>query len=92
MKQLWQTDDGQLFETQAEAKAHEAFQFEQWLAEMPVMDLNHVIQTMDDVDKDQWYGTEKDIGLYVAQHAYSLFKQDPDLVQFARRHAAPVDE
>jgi len=62
--------DGQVFDEHGEAKTHEHLLFVSWLMTKPQIDINQTISDADDEDKDEWYGTERDMVVSIAKRAF----------------------
>ena len=90
MKQVWKCDDGTIYDSLTEASSHDRVMFAAWLKEMPCMELSSIWASLEDGDKDEFYGSSKDIGKVFLDKAYEMSLEDPSRVVFGRRNAMPV--
>jgi hypothetical protein len=62
VKQVFQTQDGELFETQDLAEKHETACFEAWLESDPNINVTAFLESLDDEHGQEWSGwTDKRI-------------------------------
>jgi len=73
MKEVFQANDGTIFETPDGATRHESDQMQEWLETSIVGSwVAEVLETMDDDAEDEYYGTQRDIGVQFRDAAYRL--------------------
>jgi hypothetical protein len=73
MRQVYETDDGRLFEDKKEAERHEEAIFSQWLT--TTADgcfCTHVLGSLDNNNSDEFYGTDRDYALTFVKAAFAL--------------------
>lgn len=101
MKQVFQTDDGTVFETAVAALKHESDLMQDWLDDSVVGQwVTEVLETMDNESQDEYFGTERDMGdiFRLASYRLSLAKLErfkatgQDFGEFIERLLSTEDE
>lgn len=74
MKNVFQTKDGEIFSTPAEALDHEKSLFIQWLATDEAEPFRNLGMCLDNTHEDEYYGSARGLLYNLLQHYWSKLK------------------
>lgn len=80
MKQVYRTNDGFIFDTFEEADNHEKKMFDEWLTTVRGEWVKSVLNTMDDKEETEYFGTLRDFGVEFAKAAFRFQQGNHDRV------------